>query len=440
MTEQHWFPGDDSGLDIPATVEALREGGVDFLDRAFHASGALDPGNHVVRITRAEECFGGGTGSKMLLAVEYAQPQADLPTQLFVKFSRNFDDPLRDRSRHMMRSEIRFAALTRTPGFPIRVAQCLFADFHDESGSGLLITERVAYDADGHEPHYIKCLDYELPEPLEHYRAIVRALARLSGSHKAGRLDPSFYERFPYDLEAGIASEQMRYDLEQIMRRVDRTCAFIARYPQLFPENLRAPAFHQRFRADVPGFYARQLDIRRLYFGEEDFIALCHWNGNIDNAWFWRDAGGELECGLLDWGQVGQMSVAQSIYGAFSGAEPELWDAHLDDIIATFADEFARCGGPVLDTAKLRDHMLLVTGWMGIAFLMDYAALLEKRVPDLATVQDYRDPRIRDDEDARVPLHMLTMFLNQWQRHDIGALARRLLDEPDSDSRTIRTS
>ncbi|TGD74304.1 hypothetical protein E4634_09300 [Mangrovimicrobium sediminis] len=430
MTQQHWVRGDDSGLDIPATAQALREGGVAFLDRAFRASGALPADNRVAAITQAEDCFGGGTGSKLLLAVQYEKPQADLPEQLFVKFSRNFDDPLRDRSRHMMRSEIRFAALTRTPGFPIRVAQCLFADFNAETGSGLLITERVTYGAQGNEPHYLKCLDYELPQPLEHYRAIMRALARLSGTHKAGQLHPSFYQRFPYDLEKSIASEQMRYDADQVMRRVGRTCEFLARYPQLFPENLRDPAFAGRFAADVPGFYAREQDIRRLYFSEDDFIALCHWNGNIDNAWFWSGADGQLECGLLDWGQVGQMSVAQSIYGAFSGAEPELWDAHLDDIVATFADEFARCGGPQLDTEKLRDHMLLVTGWMGVAFLLDYPTLLERRVPDLADVPDYRDPRIRDDEDARVPLHMLTMFLNQWQRRDIGALARRLLDTP----------
>ena len=29
-------------------------------------------------------------------------------------------------------------------------------------------------------------------------------------------------------------------------------------------------------------------------------IALCHWNANIDNAWFWREPDGALRCGLID--------------------------------------------------------------------------------------------------------------------------------------------
>ncbi|MFV8819521.1 hypothetical protein [Haliea sp. E17] len=428
MTEPQWVPGDESGLQIPASVSALREGGAEFLTTAFHASGALAASNRVVRVTQAEECFGGGTGSKMLLAVAYEHPQEDLPEQLFVKFSRNFDDPSRDRSRHLMVSEIQFAALSRTPGFPIRVAQCMFADFYAETGTGLIITERVPFDTQGNEPAYAKCLDYTVPEPLEHYRAIVRALARLSGSYKAGSLHPGFYQRFPYDAETSIAREKFIYDAAQTERRALRVCEFITRYPQLFPDNLRDPAFLARFPAEALAFHARGDAVRRLIFSEMDLISLCHWNANIDNAWFWRNGEGELECGLLDWGHVGQMSVAQTIYGGFSGAENDLWDDHLEDIVATFADEYARCGGPQLDPVQLQEHVLLMTGWMGIAYLMDYPSVLEKRVENLAGVSDYRDAPIRDNEDARVPLHMLSMFLNQWQTRDIGGLAERLLD------------
>lgn len=428
MTEPHWAPGDDSGLQIPANLSAVIEGGPDYLTRAFQSSGALAMDNSVTRITQAEECFGGGTGAKMLLAVEYARPAKDLPGQLFVKFSRNFEDPNRDRSRHLMVSEIQFAALSRTPGFPIRVAQCMFADFYAETGTGLLITERVPFGAQGNEAAYTKCKDYEVPRPLEHYQAIVRSLAKLAGSYKAGSLHPAFYQRFPYDAEASIARETVPYNAEQIARRMERVCEFIERYPQLFPGNLRTPEFHARFRAEVPAFFARQAEIRRLYFSEPDLVSLCHWNGNIDNAWFWRDSGGQLHCGLLDWGHVGQMSVAQSIYGAFSGAEKPLWDEHLDSIVHSFVEEFANSGGPQLDPQRVRDHLLLVTGWMGVAYLMDYPKILEKQVADLAAVRDYRDAPISEHEDARVPLHMLTMFLNLWETRDIAGLARRMLD------------
>jgi len=174
-------------------------------------------------------------------------------------------------------------------------------------------------------------------------------------------------------------------------------------------------------------FHARAGDIRRLLFSEPDFISLCHWNANIDNAWFWRDADGQLECGLLDWGHVGQMSVAQTIYGGFSGAEKELWDGHLEQVVDTFSEEYQRCGGPRLDPALLQNHMLLITGWMGVAYLLDYPAVLQKQLADPGAVRDYRDTPIREHEDARVPLHMLSMFLNQWETRDIAGLASEML-------------
>jgi hypothetical protein len=46
--------------------------------------------------------------------------------------------------------------------------------------------------------------------------------------------------------------------------------------------------------------------------GQTDYLALCHWNANADNAWFWQDADNALHCGLLDWGCVGQMRRAGS--------------------------------------------------------------------------------------------------------------------------------
>ena len=68
-----------------------------------------------------------------------------------------------------------------------------------------------------------------------------------------------------------------------------------------------------------------------------DYVALCHWNANIDNAWFWRDTGG-LHCGLMDWGCVSQMNLGMAIWGAMSGAETALWDEHFDELLDVFVD------------------------------------------------------------------------------------------------------
>src|SRR5262249_20140671 len=153
---------------IPADSEALRIAGESFLTDAFRASGALHSNNRIVEITGFEDWPGGSTGRKLLLSVRYERAQSAGLTELFVKFSRDFTDPVRDRAGFQMESEVRFAALSRRAGFPITVPTCLFADFQRESGTGVLITQRIAFGDGKIEPHYGKCLDYEMPEPLEH--------------------------------------------------------------------------------------------------------------------------------------------------------------------------------------------------------------------------------------------------------------------------------
>ena len=118
--------------------------------------------------------------AKLLLTVEYDKPGTH--THLFVKFSRDFDDPIRDRGKTQMESEVLFASLSREPGFPITVPAAQFADYHRDTGTGLLISERIQLGTNGIERQYHKCLDYEMPEPLDHYRALV---SRWPGSSAA---------------------------------------------------------------------------------------------------------------------------------------------------------------------------------------------------------------------------------------------------------------
>ena len=83
-------------------------------------------------------------------------------------------------------------------------------------------------------------------------------------------------------------------------------------------------------------------------------VALCHWNANVDNAWFWREAGGRLRCGLLDWGCVSEMNVAMPLWGALCSAETQMWDLHLEHILGCFGREFEDAGGPALDVGLVR--------------------------------------------------------------------------------------
>jgi hypothetical protein len=415
MAGDRWVTGDHSGLSIPADPDALRAAGTTFLTEAFRAYGAENP---VARITQFDEVPGGSTGRKVLLRVDYAAPGAH--TDLFVKFSRDLDNPIRDRGKTQMEAEVLFARLTREPGFPITVPVVHFADYHRHSGTGLLISERIAFGVNGIDRHYDKCLDYEMPEPVEHYRALMVALGRLVGGHRSGRIPVG--DQFPIDMQAAQVGERAPVSPEKLTRRLDQVADLTVIGPNLLPANVRAPQFISRLRDEAPLFLRQEQAVWDYLADQPDYVALCHWNANVDNAWFWRDSDGKLHCGLMDWGCAGQMNVAMALWGAMSGAETDLWDHHLDELLGVFVDEVGRCGGPTLDVAKLRRQVMLYVGIMTVAWLLDIPALIGNGFGGAAATLTRKDAPIKDDESVRAPLQMLTNALNLWETHRFGEL------------------
>jgi len=423
---EHWVHGDGTGLSIPAHMDALRDGGETFLTAAFRSSGVLGADNAVARITQFEECPGGSTGRKVFLSVAYEKPSPSLPETLFVKFSRDFDDPIRDRGRDQLESEVRFAAISRHPAFPITVPACLFGDYHHASGTGILITERIGFGTGGIEPHHDKCLDYELPDALAHYRAVITANASLAGAHKSGHLGENLDLLFPFDATAAAASDPIRYDARQLRNRIARIAAFAEEFPRLLPANIVAPDFIAQLLAEMPLFLERQADIKSFLTSAPDLIALCHWNANIDNAWFWRRENGALHCGLMDWGRVGQMNIALALWGSLSAAEPDMLADQLDALLPLFLREYEAHGGPAIALVQLQDHLFLYIATMGMAWLLDAPPIIRAQIPDLAPVHDRFDVRFKQNEAARTQLHMLTNVLNLWQRRGFGQVLSRI--------------
>lgn len=418
----HWVIGDHSGVAIPVAPHGIRVGGAGFLTAAMRRSGTLGLDNHVARVTQCDEVGGGSTGRKMLMSVEYAAPDARLPTELFVKLSRDLDDPARDRGRTQMEPEVRFAALAQAPGFPITVPTTMFADYHRGTGTGILITERIAFGRNGIEPQYHKCLDYEMPEPVEHYRAVVTAIARLAGTHRAGVLPAELASTFPVDLQAATVGERPPLTADKLHRKLIRLTEFAQSHPKMLPPNVCEPAFLSALAEQAPRVLTAEPATWHRLATDSDHIALCHWNANVDNAWFWRDADGVLRCGLMDWGCVSQLNVAMALWGALSAAETSLWDRHFDELVQLFVTEAHRCGGPAMNAERLRDHTLLYAVMMGVVWLLDVPALIRQRFGDGARSMTRFDDGIRDDESVRAPLQMFTNILNLWQTHDVGRL------------------
>jgi hypothetical protein len=420
--------GDATGLTIPAHGDALRRAGKTFLTGALRSFGSLAQENRVTGITDIEPHNFGSTGQKLLLSVEYAYPESNLSTELFVKFSRDFTDGFRDRRRNELEAEIRLAMLSRMPGFPITVPVAYFADFHRASGTGLIITERIHFGRGRIEPLHPKCMDHELEAPLEHYRTIVIALARLAAAHKSGALSPQVDKQFPFDSAVAAADDPIILSSGQLRKLVADYAAFAERCPQLLPAHIASPQFIARLEREVLRFLQHEMTVKRYLHADHNFIALSHFNANIDNAWFWRDTQGVLQCGLLDWQRARQMNVAYALWGALCGTSLEIWDRHLDALLSLFADELHAHGGPRLEVAELRLHLGLYAATMVLAGLFDAPARMLARLPEAADASGPLDPLFRRSEAARSFLHVFTVFLNLWETHDLGASLDAVLE------------
>jgi hypothetical protein len=187
-------------------------------------------------------------------------------------------------------------------------------------------------------------MDYQVADPLGHYRALTRSMAILAGSHKAGRLGENVSQDFPFDPDKVDVGSRIPYTPEQLQQKLDKLRSFAADQPQLLPAELRSRAFLDDFCAGAVLVLANEQSIRSYLNGNPDYIALCHWNMNLDNAWFWTDDEGGIHAGLLDWGSVAQMNVAQAFFGMTCSAETDLLNVHKRGLMVQFIG-YRRYGG-----------------------------------------------------------------------------------------------
>ncbi len=427
------FTGDRTGLSIPAHTEAFEQGGAAFLTEAFRAFGALDEDNAVARIVRLDHCPGGSTGKKLYLTVEYDKPDPALHTQLFVKFSRDFDDARRDDpGRFEMQPEVPFAWLSAQSDFPIAVPKPYFADYDDETGTGLIVTECIAYGEDGIEPHRRKCLDHKtLDEPLPYYRAVTTTLARLCAAHKSGALSPDIDTVFPFDPVRGSA-DPIRYDADGLRAELQICFDFARDAPQLIPADLRSDAFMAKMERDAFLIRENEAAIQQYLVGNPDMVALAHWNAHIDNCFFRRDAEGNLECGFIDWGRVGQITFGSILWGGLSAAHHDIWDHHIDELLALFCEEYAAHGGPVVSHEALAEHLTLHMAAMGVARVLAFPEVIRFRLPECIDASDPYDSMFEPVDPARNCLRIYTNFLKFWRGRDFGAAVERLISQRES--------
>ena len=91
-----------------------------------------------------------------------------------------------------------------------------------------------------------------------------------------------------------------------------------------------------------------------------------------------------------------------------------------------FIEEYAAQGGPRLDLDELRLHILLIVVVSGVAYSMGAPIAIERDIAEIDAIDSYRDGRFREQENARIQLHMMTKMLNVWQTRNLGDVIRAL--------------
>ena len=232
-----------------------------------------------------------------------------------------------------------------------------------------------------------------MPEPV---RALPRVAdrPRPAGRRPPLRTPPESGDQFPVDMQAARSANGRRSALTNCGAGLTSSPISPQPHPGLLPANVGLAAVHVRLRDDAPRFLRTRTAVWDYLAGDPDYIALCHWNANVDNAWFWRDTGSALHCGLMDWGCAGQMNVAMAIWGAMSGAETEMWDHHLDELLQP-----VRRGGKPLRRARSQRQR---TAPSGHALRRGHDNRLAARHP-CADPKAFR--RRRRDDDQKRPRH-----------------------------------
>lgn len=409
---------------FPVSPEALLSNGAATLTSLLIRFTTMSPSDAVTAIMESEEIHGGSTGRKLKLTVTYKNPNNGLAQCIFVKFSRDLQNPYRDAGKFQMEREVALSKLSTMPAFPITVPRCYFADFNKNTGSGIMITECIPFAKGEVEAQHKKALDYQITDALTHYEALIKNIGLLAGSYRPGSLGLPFQQQFAFQPELLDVSRSPTDSIDGTNKSIGQLIEFLQHHPNLVPENLQSPRFLERLRNEAPLIVKNISHINHVLDQNQDYVALCHWNAHIDNAWFWR-SNKQLECGLFDWGNVGFMNVAMAFWGCLSAAEPDIWTKHQTHLIQLFINTYYEHSNVQLCINDFRFYLSAYVLKMGITWLLDAPVKTLSKLP-LNRASTRRSHEIESNEKARSQLLIMINFLNYWDQTNIPSWVERM--------------
>lgn len=260
-------------------------------------------------------------------------------------------------------------------------------------------------------------------DPSEYYYVLVRKLGALAGWYKASgaALADEINQTFPttYPAPGGASIEQMAAQAKSLETFVTTAA------PQCFPADVASAEAFSKFKnqllhvATLWGRFAEHMA------SDPNFFAFAHANLNIDNAFWWRDASGALDAGVIDWAMCGVKEVTMSIDFCLFSAGWEVMEHHQAKLLQAFSEAYAAAGGPTLPLEELsiRFDMALalsLAGQLGVPPQL-YRGIKSGEWPSVKSMKD--DERVDGDTDTaflmRSYLGNLVYRLTRWKRDNV---------------------
>jgi len=362
-------PGEYFHMPFPHTPAQLEEFGKDWLTRAFQAAGTLPMDNSVQRVVSVRGFAGGGAGFKADLVVEYAKPDENLHTDLFVKLPLDISNKNRMFCIHLAQepSELIFNRYY-AKSLPFRAPKCYFGDWSSKTTNWILISEKLQF-ADratrGQRQHAfkfeapaLKGMDWVLNDKAEKYYALWRVQAMLAAYAHSGQLGEQIHKVFEKTSHAPLIFPMA----EKIFKPyVEQTQDFVLNVaPGFFPTDISNREYLQKLEAEV-------LEVHKsihcfndyLSANAKDAYGLFHPNLQLDNGFYWVDEQGRTDAGLLDWGGMAFLTFGNSLGSNLMCADAEVRVGHLAGLASCFVSTLREFGGPQLDATYFYRHVAL---------------------------------------------------------------------------------
>lgn len=456
-------PGMFYNINFPFSAELLHKMGPVWLTQAFHSAGTLDKQNRVTQVILDQRAItAGNNGAKFLFEVRYADQTPDLHTKLFAKAPYPMTPATKtDRlSSSVYKQPMDFGELNTyrllESKFPFKIPKFYFGDISNETSNFILICEALQYkELDGVnkevqlkpyeiEGPYEKCKDYELRgDPKEYYMLLCQQMAKMGAVHKTGKLCSDEVEDRSFKSLSIVASiEDPRAwgvnpsgstgeDPRTLSKKIESGYRFIADTARaLYPQYVTEHTFEQKFTTALMTVSAYRAELNYWKHMHPDYNAMGHQNLNIDNAYFWRDEDGNLDCGVLDWGGFMQSCVGHKLWWLMNCGDFDHIQSNFADYLDTFITTYAGHGGPMLDFERLR-KMVIITALENF-FQMILAipnSLKMCSAKEFLTIESFRDPRIAGDIDGKSTLRTTVNVINNGIRVLQEMQGAELLDD-----------